>query len=120
MSESVGCNYSELNTAMSCKVWINFRFSIAGVLQLQFYFEMKRLALIRLAYANPKMEFEFLSQIYAISHPISLSANERITFSLKKNGKVPGYVFDGMTSDVNGILYITTFGGHKVMKIDPK
>lgn len=49
-----------------------------------------------------------------------ISANERTIFSLKRNGKVPGYVFDGMTSDTNGILYIATFGGHKVMKIDPK
>lgn len=73
------------------------------------------------SHANLKIKFEFFSQIYAISHLIFVvSANERTIFSLKKNGKVPGYVFDGMTSDVNGNLYITTFGGHKVMKIDPK
>lgn len=26
----------------------------------------------------------------------------------------------GMTSDTNGILYIATFGGHKIMKVDPR
>lgn len=41
-------------------------------------------------------------------------------FSLKKNGKVPRYVLDGMTSDVDGNLFITTFGGNKVIKIYPK
>lgn len=48
------------------------------------------------------------------------AANKRTVFSLKKNGKVPRFVLDGMTSDVDGNLFITTFGGNKVIKIDPK
>lgn len=40
-------------------------------------------------------------------------------YSLKENGAAPGYVFDGMTSDLDGNLFIATFNGHKVMKINP-
>lgn len=66
------------------------------------------------------MKFEFLSSMLCDHFHTQFAANEKIIFSLKRNGKVPGYVFDGMTSDVNGNLFITTFGGHKVVKIDPK
>lgn len=40
-------------------------------------------------------------------------------YSLKKEGVAPDYVFDGMTIDVEGNLFICTFGGSKVMKINP-
>lgn len=49
----------------------------------------------------------------------NILANERIIFELRENGTKPSYVLDGMTSDIDGNLFITTFGGHKVMKIDP-
>ncbi|XP_031634980.1 regucalcin-like [Contarinia nasturtii] len=47
-------------------------------------------------------------------------SNERIIFTLRENGKVPEYVFDGMTSDVDGNLFMATHNGYKVMKINPK
>ncbi|XP_031628645.1 regucalcin-like [Contarinia nasturtii] len=47
-------------------------------------------------------------------------SNERIIFTLRENGKVPEYIFDGMTSDVDGNLFIATYDDYKVMKINPK
>lgn len=44
--------------------------------------------------------------------------NETVFFDLRINGSKPGYVFDGMTSDSNGNLYIATWGGSKVMNLD--
>lgn len=59
---------------------------------------------------------------FELKFSISLShqANERKIFSLKKGNKIPDFIFDGMTSDINGNLFIATFGGSRVMKIDPK
>lgn len=47
-------------------------------------------------------------------------ANERVVLSIKENGKAPSYVLDGMTSDIEGNLFIGTWGGSKVIKVDPK
>lgn len=47
------------------------------------------------------------------------AANERTIFLLREDGKKPDYVLDGMTSDVEGNLFIATYNGHKVMKVNP-
>ena len=39
---------------------------------------------------------------------------------LESNGTAPSYVLDGMTNDVNGNLYMATFGGSKIIEINPK
>uniref|UniRef100_A0A182TG10 Regucalcin n=1 Tax=Anopheles melas TaxID=34690 RepID=A0A182TG10_9DIPT len=44
--------------------------------------------------------------------------NESVFYDLRVNGTHPGYVPDGMTSDADGNLYVATWGGSKVMKID--
>ncbi|XP_058058750.1 regucalcin-like isoform X1 [Anopheles bellator] len=44
--------------------------------------------------------------------------NESVFFDLRNNGSTPSYVADGMTSDADGNLYVATWGGSKVMKID--
>lgn len=49
-----------------------------------------------------------------------LLASERRIFSLEKNGQKPSYILDGMTNDRDGNLYMATFGGSKVIKMDPK
>ncbi|XP_058115934.1 regucalcin-like [Anopheles ziemanni] len=46
--------------------------------------------------------------------------NETVFFDLRVNGTAPGYVPDGMTSDANGNLYVATWGGWKVLKVDKK
>lgn len=51
---------------------------------------------------------------------LRLSANKKRIFSLVKGGVEPNYIFDGMTSDKDGNLYAATFGGSKIMKINPK
>ena len=38
---------------------------------------------------------------------------------MDSDGNNPGYVADGMTIDENGFLYVATFGGSKILKIDP-
>uniref|UniRef100_A0A182JTM0 Regucalcin n=1 Tax=Anopheles christyi TaxID=43041 RepID=A0A182JTM0_9DIPT len=46
--------------------------------------------------------------------------NETVFYDLRVNGGNPGYVPDGMTSDADGNLYVATWGGSKVMKIDKR
>lgn len=46
--------------------------------------------------------------------------NETVLYDLRVDGKNPGYVPDGMTSDAEGFLYVATWGGSKLMKINPK
>lgn len=48
------------------------------------------------------------------------AANERVTIDFSKNGEHPGFLPDGLTIDTDGNLYVTTFGGSNVMKVDPK
>lgn len=36
------------------------------------------------------------------------------------DGKAPGFIPDGMTIDADGNLYVATWGGSKVIKIDPR
>lgn len=46
-------------------------------------------------------------------------ANERVIVDLTVNGERPNFVADGMTSDIDGNLYVTTFGAWKIFKINP-
>lgn len=48
------------------------------------------------------------------------TANERVAISFKDGGKKPDYIPDGMTIDAEGNLYVATWGGSKVLKVDPK
>lgn len=48
----------------------------------------------------------------------SFLANGHAIFTAKKN-KLEGKVFDGMTIDTEGNLYVATWGG-SVIKIDPR
>ncbi|XP_055326181.1 regucalcin-like [Sitodiplosis mosellana] len=47
-------------------------------------------------------------------------SNERIAIDFKVNGKNPPFIPDGMTIDTDGNLYVATYGGSKVLKVDPK
>lgn len=47
-------------------------------------------------------------------------ANERILIDFKKDGKHVGFFPDSLTIDTDGFLYVTTWGGSKIFKIDPK
>lgn len=47
------------------------------------------------------------------------AANERVVIDFKINGERPPFVPDGMTIDANGSLYVATFGGSTVYKINP-
>lgn len=51
---------------------------------------------------------------------VSSTANERVAIDLSANGENPGFVPDGMTIDTEGNLYIATWGGSKIIKVDPK
>lgn len=46
--------------------------------------------------------------------------NETVLYDLRVDGKNPGYVGDGMTDDVDGNLYVATWGGSKLLKVNPK
>lgn len=46
--------------------------------------------------------------------------NETVMYDFRVDGKGPGYFGDGMTHDVDGNLYVATWGGSKVMKINPR
>ncbi|XP_058468163.1 regucalcin-like [Malaya genurostris] len=46
-------------------------------------------------------------------------SNERVVIDFRVSGKRPSFVPDGMTIDTNGFLYVATFGGSAVYKIDP-
>lgn len=41
-------------------------------------------------------------------------------FELTENGKTPDYILDGMTIDGDGNLFVATFGGNKILEINPK
>lgn len=51
---------------------------------------------------------------------IFVSANERVLIDFKVDGKNPGFIPDGMTIDTEGFLYVATWGGSKVVKVDPR
>ncbi|XP_062534271.1 regucalcin-like isoform X2 [Armigeres subalbatus] len=46
--------------------------------------------------------------------------NETILYDWRVNGEGPGYFGDGMTNDEEGNLYVATWGGSKVQKINPR
>lgn len=46
------------------------------------------------------------------------TANGRVVIDFTTEGKRPDFVPDGMTIDVNGSLYVATFGASKVFKIN--
>lgn len=47
------------------------------------------------------------------------TANGRVVIDFTINGERPTFVPDGMTIDENGSLYVATFGGSKLFKINP-
>lgn len=47
-------------------------------------------------------------------------ANEVVIIDFTVNGERPNFVPDGMTIDTDGNLYVATFGGWKLYKINPK
>lgn len=59
--------------------------------------------------------FFFLSSFFY--HDVA--ANERVVIDFTVNGERPGFVPDGMTIDTEGNLYVATFGGWKIFKINP-
>ncbi|XP_055588960.1 regucalcin [Uranotaenia lowii] len=46
-------------------------------------------------------------------------SKERVVIDFCINGERPKFVPDGMTIDSEGFLYVATFGGHTVYKVDP-
>lgn len=48
------------------------------------------------------------------------TANPRVAYDFRVDGKAPDFVPDGMTIDAEGNLYVATWGGSKVVKIDPR
>jgi gluconolactonase len=51
---------------------------------------------------------------------IIFTANERVVIDFRVKGERPIFVPDGMTIDSEGNLYVATFGGSSVLKIDPR
>lgn len=47
-------------------------------------------------------------------------ANERVLIDFKKDGEHAGFLPDGMTIDTEGFLYVSTWGGSKILQIDSK
>lgn len=47
------------------------------------------------------------------------SANERKVINLDNGERPPPFVPDGMTIDSQGNLYVATFGGSKILKVNP-
>lgn len=47
-------------------------------------------------------------------------ANPRVVYDFRVGGKEPEFVPDGMTIDAEGNLYVATWAGSKVIKIDPR
>lgn len=59
--------------------------------------------------------------IFAKTNPArSPPANERVLIDFRQpNGDRPSFGPDGMTIDADGFLYVATWGGAKVLRIDP-
>lgn len=51
---------------------------------------------------------------------MSIVANEKVLIDFRVDGKNPGFGPDGMTIDADGNLYVCTWGGSKILKINPK
>lgn len=49
-----------------------------------------------------------------------VAANGHQIFSLIHGGIKPNFVFDGMTSDRDGNLYVAAWGGSKIVKFQPR
>lgn len=47
-------------------------------------------------------------------------ANKHVLINFTENGQQPNYLPDGMTIDTDGNLYVATFGGSKIIKVDPR
>lgn len=47
-------------------------------------------------------------------------ANEQIVFNFTENGGQPNYDPDGMTIDNEGNVYVGTFGGSKIVMVNPR
>lgn len=61
---------------------------------------------------NPEQEINlFLFEFCA--------ANKRVVIDFMENGKRPRFLADGMTIDTEGNLYVATFNGSKILKINP-
>jgi len=45
--------------------------------------------------------------------------NERVVIDFKVNGQKPNFVPDGMTIDTDGNLYVATWGGSRIIKVNP-
>lgn len=58
--------------------------------------------------------------ILLLPNSITSAKRYRIILSIKEEGTIPSYIFDGMTSDLDGNLYVATFGGSKIIKVDPR
>jgi len=46
-------------------------------------------------------------------------SNERVVIDFRVNGERPSFLPDGMTIDTEGNLYVATWGGSKVLKVNP-
>jgi gluconolactonase len=55
-----------------------------------------------------------------IIEQLTISANERVLVNFCEGKQRPAFLPDGMTIDNKGNLYLALFGGHSVVKIDPK
>jgi len=58
-------------------------------------------------------EYDYDAKTGEISHP-------KVLCDFRVNGSQPGFVPDGMTIDKEGFLFVATFGGSKVLKVNPK
>lgn len=47
-------------------------------------------------------------------------SNERVVINLDDGNRPPSFVPDGMTIDTQGNLYVATWGGSRVLKINPR
>lgn len=60
----------------------------------------------------------FLSILMKLYFSVA-SANGQRIIDFRVNGERPSFVPDGMTIDTDGNLYVATWDGSKVLKVDP-
>lgn len=86
----------------------------------QFHYNPKTGDIGKVIYSFKSRFFNAIdSHLKDFSFFLLIAAYERELFSLidKRTAKKPNYLFDGMTSDKNGIIYATTFGGSQIYRI---
>lgn len=60
------------------------------------------------------------NQTKSIIFTFFFPANPKVVFNLRKNSPKDHLLPDGMTIDDEGNIYVATFNGHTIYKVNPK